>query len=304
MTHLINQMGHVVLETPDLEASVAEATNLLGLRVTSRDKEKAVLTSNTRRGELTYVVGPQAAIQSFGLEAINESALSLAWGRVTGAGYDIVSETPRAPGASKGFVFRSPFGHAIEVHTAVPRDQPADYLTSGVRPKRLDHVNIMVEQPRAMQDLLADLFGMELSDTSDNEEFIFMRAADLYHHTVAIIKGRPGLHHVSFEALHLADLMRVADQLKHLGRNLIWGPGHHGANAQSYFTYHNDISGCIVEYSYGMARIDNESVYQPGVWPAQPEPGKDWLNLWGAPPSEMFITGGVPVAEPELTVEL
>lgn len=304
MTHLINQMGHVVLETPDLTASVHEAVNLLGLRITAQDENRAILTSNTRRGELTYVKSGRAAIQSFGLEAIDEAACAQALARVKGAGFEVLADRPRAPGAAQGFLFRAPSEHVIEVHTAVPRDQPAEYLTPGVRPKRLDHVNIMVENPRAMQDMLADLFGMRLSDTADNEEFVFMRAADLYHHTVAIIKGRPGLHHVSFEALHLADLMRVADQLKQLGRNLIWGPGHHGANAQSYFTYHNDTSGCIIEYSYGMARIDNESVYRPGVWPANPQPGEDWLNLWGAPPSEMFKTGGVPVADETMHEEV
>lgn len=303
MTNLINQMGHVVLETPDLHASVHEAVNLLGLRVTAQDEEKVVLTSNTRRGELTYVKSLRAAIRSFGLETIDDGACQQALARVKGTGLEIISDKPSAPGAAHGFVFRSPSGHAIEVHTAVPRDQPAEYPTPGIRPKRLDHVVIMADNPGVVRDLLAGLFGMRLSDTSDNEEFVFMRAADLCHHTVAITKGSPGLHHVSFEALHLADLMRVGDQLKHLGRNLIWGPGHHGANAQSYFTYHNDVIGCIIEYSYGMTRIDNESAYVPGVWPANPGPGEDWLNLWGAPPSDMFITGGVPVADEAVAVE-
>lgn len=97
------------------------------------------------------------------------------------------------------------------------------------------------------------------------------------------------------------DLIRVADQLKSMGRSLVWGPGHHGANAQSYFTYHKDIVGCIIEYSYGMSSIDDESTYVPGVWPARPLPGQDWLNQWGAPPPELFTEGGVPVAVPELS---
>ncbi|KVP93997.1 hypothetical protein WJ96_12570 [Burkholderia ubonensis] len=304
MTHLINQMGHVMLETPDLHASVHEAVNLLGLRVTMQDEEKAILTSNTRRGELTYIKSSRAAIRSFGLEAIDEAACEQALARVKGAGFEIIRDRPHAPGAAHGFVFRSPSEHAIEIHTAVPRDQPADYPTIGIRPKRLDHVTIMAANPRAMQDMLSELFGMQLSDTVDNEEFVFMRSANLYHHTIAIAKGRPGLHHVAFEALHMVDLMRVGDYLKQLGRNLAWGPGHHGANAQSYFTYHKDVIGCIIEYSYGMARIDNEAVYEPGVWPSSPAPGEDWLNLWGAPPSEMFVTGGVPVMEEEAVADL
>lgn len=296
MTHLIRQTGHLVIETPNLDASVTEAIQFLGLRLTHQDQDRAVLTSNTRRGEITYVTGSAVAVRSVGLEAESEAAVDEALRRVKQAWCDIVSATPLAPGAKSGFVFRTPYAHCFEVHSPVPRDQSADYTTNGIRPKRLDHVQVMAPNARGLGNLLMETLGMQLSDRSDNDECIFLRSADGYHHTLAIIQGPPRLHHVAWEAAQLTDLIHVADRLKRLGRSLVWGPGHHGANAQSYFTYHRDVVGCIVEYSFGMTRIEDEAAYKPGVWPSQPGPGEDWLNEWGAPPSELFTAGGVPVA--------
>lgn len=300
MTHLIRQLGHLVLETPDLEASVAEATELMGLRVTCRGRDQAVLTSNTRRGELTFVAGERAAVRSVGLEAESESAVAEALQRVRKSRCEILSTMPIAPGAASGFVFRTPYAHCLEVHSAVPRDQPAEYMTAGIRPRRMDHVQLMAEDAQGLGRLLIETLGMQLSDSSDDGTFIFLRAADLCHHTIAVIQGPARLHHVSFEATQLTDLLRVGDMLKRRSRGLVWGPGHHGANAQSYFTYHRDAAGFIMEYSYGMTRIEDEAQYTAGVWPARPQPGQDWLNEWGAPPPALFTEGGVPVALPEL----
>lgn len=295
--HLIAQMGHLTIETPDIEQSVREAEQLLGMRVSSRSEARVGLTSNTRRVELSFISAPSAAVSSIGFEAISHTTLEVARSRVLSSGLQLLSDHPIADGAEAGFVFAGPSGHTFEIHTPVPRDQPAEYLTMGVRPTRLDHVSIMVGDVPQTRDMLRDVLGMQLSDTADNEEFLFMRAADRFHHTVAVVKGPPGLHHFSFEARHLGDLLRVCDQLRHFGRALVWGPGHHGANAQSYFTYYRDGNGCIVEHSFGMTKIANEEIYEPQVWPANPAPDEEWLNLWGAPPSKMFASPGIPVSD-------
>lgn len=231
MTYLVHEMGHLAIETPHLAAVVDEAQNVLGLRVFEQDDDRAVLTSNARRAEITYVRAERSALRSVGLEAYDRDAVAEALRRVRAEGLHVVSEAPTAPGAEWGFSFRGPFGHVIEVHTAVPRDQPAEYATEGVRPKRLDHVNMLAEDPVRMRDILVRVLGMRLSDRSDGDEFQFLRAGDQMHHTIALIKGPSALHHFSLEAAQLVDLCRLADRLRLAGRTLLWGPGHHGANA-------------------------------------------------------------------------
>lgn len=294
--HLIAQLGHLTLETPNLDRMVHEAENLLGLRITSQHEHQVSLTSNSRRAEITFVRAEAAAVQSIGLEATSAEAVHEAKRRALRAGYEILSPQPTAAGSALGFVFRGPSGHAFEIHTAVPRDQPRDYLTAGIRPSRLDHVSITVPDVPGTRDMFTDILGMKLSDTADDDSFLFMRAADGFHHSVAVVQGEPGLHHYSFETREIADLFRVCDQMRHFGRRLVWGPGHHGANAQSYFTYYRDGDGCIVEHSFGMTKIANDSIYQPEVWPTNPSPDDEWLNLWGVPPSKMYGYPGLPTS--------
>lgn len=297
MTHRVRQMGHVLIETPRLEECAADAVDLLGLKVTRRTADEISLSSNARHAELTYRRAPDSAVAMIGLEAVDREALASALEAARRAGVRIVQERPSAPGAEAGFVVEGPSGHRYELHLPVPRSEPADYPTGGIRPRRLDHVNITVPDARREFEMLHAVFGMEMSDRSDGDEFIFVRAGDLFHHTLAVVAGDTGLHHISFEANHAHDLIRLADALAARGRAVLWGPGHHGANANSYFTYHADPIGCIIEYSFGMTRIDNETLYTPGIWPMAPAPGEEWLNLWGAPPPGMFGKAGIPVAK-------
>ncbi len=295
--HLIAQLGHLTIETANLPVAAQEAQDLLGFRISMRDMDRVSLTSNRRRAEITYIAAACPAVRSIGLEAVSVDAVKEAHRRALSAGFEILSMEPTVRGTEAGFVFQGPSGHAFEVHSAVPRDQLPDYMTLGVRPARLDHVSITVRNVAETRDMLSEVLGMKLSDTADDETFLFMRAADGYHHTIAVVQGEPGLHHYSLEARDVGDLFRICDQLSHFNRPLVWGPGHHGANAQSYFTYYRDGDGCIVEHSYGMTKIANESIYRPQVWPAKPGPGEDWLNLWGVPPTDMFGSPGLPLSD-------
>jgi catechol 2,3-dioxygenase len=297
MTYLINQIGHLTLQTPELDKSLKDAQNILGMRVVSVSENRATLTSNTRRGEITYVLGSEPALIAVGVEAKDAAAVFRARERAEKFGVKIVSSTPTAPGASDSFTFICASGVPFEVHSPVPRDQPAEYFTPGVRPRRLDHVNLLVLDPIKTSYALEIICGLKLSDKTDDDGFMFLRGGDLFHHMIALVRGQPGIHHYSFEARDISDLCRVGDHLHQLGRPLVWGPGHHGANAQSYFTYHRDSDGCFVEYSFGMTRIDDDLGYRPQVWPANPEPGEEWLNLWGAPPPAMFANPSIPISK-------
>jgi len=297
MSYYASQMGHVIIETPDLERSVDEAVGLLGLHVSERNDEYVSLTSNTRAKELTYIKSDVAAVRSIGLEAEDERAIDLAVVACKKLGLDVESN-PSAYGPTvKSMIVKGPSGIPYELHTPFPRSQSDSYVSTGIQPNRLDHVNLTVPNPKEEFAFLKSAFGLGLSDRSDGDEIYFLHAADGYHHTIALVQGEPGLHHVSFEAKHVGDLIRLADRLVHENRVLLWGPGHHGANAQSYFTYHLDPIGCMIEYSYGMKRIEHPESFTPGVWPMQPSnPSEEWLNLWGSAPPRMYGEPRLPVS--------
>ncbi|WP_234689291.1 hypothetical protein [Allorhizobium ampelinum] len=74
--HLIAQIGHLTIETPNLNGMVHEAENLLGLRITAQDDRRVSLTSNSRRAELTFVEAAVPAVRSIGFEAISGMPLT------------------------------------------------------------------------------------------------------------------------------------------------------------------------------------------------------------------------------------
>ena len=288
MDILARQMGHVVIGTPNMQSSLVEATEILGLQLVNKGKAEISLTSNSKERELTYISADKACVVSVGIEALNEEAWQTARSRCESQGVVITNSEISHDKSVKSFMVHGPSGLAYEFHTAHPRSQLIEPSSTGVRPKRLDHVNMTVQNPMAEYKFLNDIFGLGLSDRSDNDEVVFLHAADGFHHSIAFFKGESGLHHVSFEANHVHDLINLADRLAQDKRTLLWGPGHHGANAQSYFTYHLDQIGCMIEYSFGMLRIERLEEYRPGVWPIEPKTGEEWLNTWGAPPPGMY----------------
>lgn len=296
MNYLALQIGQIVVGTPDLAASVKEASNLLGLQTSAEEKDCVSLTSNSRERELTYVSSNKSQVVSIGLEAVNQSTWEEAKQRCSKNGISYQSPSLYCPEGVQSLVVTGPSGIKYELHTSHPRNQPDDYITLGIRPKRLDHVNLTVPDTVKEYEFLSAIFGLQLSDKSDGDEILFLHAGDGYHHSITLVKGEAGLHHISFETNHVHDLISLADRLAHEGRTLLWGPGHHGANAKSYFTYHLDQIGCMIEYSFGMQTMEISESFQPGIWPMEVTDGEEWLNTWGAPPPGMYGDPRLPVA--------
>lgn len=288
MNYLAQQIGHIVIGTPKIQPIVEEALDVLGLQIAYQDENQASLTSNSRQRELSYIKSDSTGVISIGLESVSLAAWEEARDRCNSLNTEIKESQVNQSADVKSFIVKGPSGLPFELHTPHPRNQFGDYSTNGIKPKRLDHVNLTVPDPIEEFKFLRSVFGLGLSDRSDGDEILFLHAADGYHHSVALVKGDAGLHHVSFETHHVHDLIRLADKLAEDGRTLLWGPGHHGANAQSYFTYHLDRIGCMIEYSFGMQTLELAQNGYPGTWPMEPTPGQEWLNTWGAPPPGMY----------------
>ena len=293
---LIRSMGHLALQTPDLKAAVFEAENICGLSVVSRSNERVVVSSNKRRGEISYMRGDKPAALAVGLEALGRSEIDQIVKRLKSNGLEIISDLPLAPGAEYGVRFSTQWGHVFEIHTPVPRDQKMGYSTAGVRPHRLDHASLNTPDTEGLRDLIVDVLGMRLSDRTDGNEFMWFRAADGMHHSLGVVRAAvPSLHHYSFEALQFSDYARLGDTLRLHGRTYVWGPGHHGANVQGYFSYHLDTLGALIEYSQGMNRVEDELRYGVGdVWEITLPAAGDWIDMWGSTPPQAFLNAGIP----------
>lgn len=291
MSHMIRQMGYVVMSTPDPESSARDLAEIVGLKVTERSPQAVYMSANDRRCEVAYVRGNTAGVVAVGLEAMDAAGVEEVKRRAMADGLEILGDRPSIGGVAHAVRFATPFGPVFEVHTPVERNQTVRHIGPGARARRLEHVNVRVTDTVGFRDFALGTLGMKLSDRTTNNELAWYRAWDGYHHTLAVGEG-DRMHHYAFDAYAIEDLIQIADSLVLKERSLLWGPGRHGAG-DNIFTYYRDPNGCAVETSVGLARIDNDLLYQARVWSLEPESGL--RNLWQhSPPPAAFGAAGVP----------
>lgn len=68
MTPLVTRQSYMALNVEDLDASVRDAEDVLGLRVVDRHDGKAILTATGRRAELMLHQAPANAARAVGLK--------------------------------------------------------------------------------------------------------------------------------------------------------------------------------------------------------------------------------------------
>lgn len=291
MSYLIQQMGHIVISSPDPLGAAKDLMETVGLRVTQQDADVVYLSSNNRHHEVTYVRGAGKAVV-VGLEAVSLAAIDEVYRRAKSDGLTILSDKPFGPHYARGVTIVAPGGAVFEIHSPIARSQSERYNGVGARPRRIEHVNAFAPDTLAFGAFCEKTLGMKLSDRTADDGFRWYRAADGYHHTIAMGPGQSALHHYAFDLHCFEDLMRIADNLVMKDRSFVWGPGRHGAG-DNIFTYYADPHGCIVENSIEMARIDNDATYEPRSWDISEGLNGRWINLWGTPPTPGFLVPGI-----------
>jgi catechol 2,3-dioxygenase len=288
MTALIQRLGHVALNVVDLDAAIADAQGIAGARVVHQDDAHAILTSNRRRAELVLHRARANEVRTIGLEAVGAAAVEEVTSRVEARGLKILSQEPSLPGIERSITFASSEGHVFEVHTPLPEDQPARYIGAGVHPRYIDHVNISAIDTDTLSREFTDVLGLILTERTAGYELMWMRAGDGRHHTVGLKKGHTGLHHFSWELSDFGDFKRLADKLDACNRNIVWGPGRHGAG-DNLFIYYVDSAGFMVECTAEMEVI-GDTLRQVRVADAGENlSNAKVVNRWGILPPRSWI---------------
>lgn len=288
MATLIYRLGHIALNVVDLDAAVSDAQSIAGARVVQHDDAFATLTSNRRHAELVLHRAAADEVRAIGLEAVNTAAVAEVAARARARGLKILSEQPSLPGIERSVTFVSSEGHVFEVHTPMPEDQPARYVGAGIHPRYLDHVNLCATDPEAMAREFSEVLGLIVSERTTGFELVWMRAGDGRHHTVGLVKGKPGLHHYSWEFSDFCDFKRLGDKLDACDRSLVWGPGRHGAG-DNLFAYYVDTGGFLVECTAEMEMIGDEFRQAKVTDAGENLSNIKVVNRWGAVPPRAWI---------------
>jgi catechol 2,3-dioxygenase len=284
-------LAYLALVVPDLPAAIDEAQEINGLHLVGRNIDTAYLTSGERALELLLRSGSTAGVQRIGLEATNEDSFRLLKSRLQDGNISFSELSDPYPGITKALRFAGPSGHAFELAANSNRAERLSYGTPGVRPRRLGHALLKVEDLQVVEDFLVRYLNFRISDRGLNGEIVWLRCSEI-HHSINLMKGAPGLHHYAWEVDDWTVFKRLGDTLRGHGRQLVWGPGRHGPG-NNLFSYHSNLSGALVEYFADILRIEREESYQWKDWSDISE----WNNIWGPLPPANFRDYGVPLIE-------
>ncbi len=290
---MVSRVGHVGLRVADLDRSVGFAEQILGLRESERIGSASYLTCNSRHHELVLIESDAAGCDHLAFETFDAAALAGLREELERRGIPILDE-PLEAGIEDAVRCVGPGGFVFEVFTGMASSEPASYPTSGVRPKKFEHITIKSSVKEQMEDFLIDVLGLRLSDRAD-DAISWLRAGE-EHHGVSVIRADVDqLQHYAWQVDGWDAMRRVGDRLLAEDLGFLWGPGHHGIG-DNYFCYFLDADGALVEYSGDIQRIEDEATYEPRVWPDEPLS----VNRWGNPPPPIeFVEAGTPLAHPK-----
>ena len=288
---LISEMGHVGIQTTDVEASVRDATQLLGLRVTERAGDAVYLAAGDVHHELVYRESDVNGVDSLGLVARDGDALRTVRRRVEDENLEVLTDLPRTAGVEDGFSFVGPEGWVFEITIGRQADVAAQ---KGFGPDRYGHLNFHPRNTRSMMEFLRRVLDFRLSDVIGDDYAYFMRC-NPDHHGIALLPGKGTFHHHAWQTQSVADLAKLGDRLNKVGRDLIWGPVRHGAghNIAAYYVEH---SGAVVELYTDLEQIYDDN-REPIVWGAE----DNWWNMWSDYRQLDFRDFGIPPVVRRLT---
>jgi catechol 2,3-dioxygenase-like lactoylglutathione lyase family enzyme len=282
------RVGHATFETPDLEKQIDYWTEVAGLVLAERERNRAYLATKTgllavqldkadqaRCTRVSYEVGPSS---DFG-----EVAKTLA-----SAGIKSELRNDSIPGLGPVLSFNDNKGTAIDLFKAW------SYLGShhqvhGIGPLKLGHIAFAVPDVKGTAEFYEKVLGFRVSDWIE-DWFVFMRC-NPDHHTVNFIRGSHAeLHHIAFELKDMSHIQNACEMFAAKHIKLLWGPVRHGPG-HNVATYHRNPDEHTVEFYIELDQMKDEELgyFDPRPWHRDtPQRPKVWkrteATIWGLPP--------------------
>ena len=288
MPRLLSSLAHVELLTPDLDASVAFAHDMLGMHVVEERDGSAFLRcwGDDYRYSLVLTAADapgigHAAWRTESPEALDEAVAAVDGGEWVDASF----------GHGRAYRFEGPGGQTHEVFWEVdsavaPPGEESPFpgrvqraSSHGIGVRMLDHVTVTTPDVRESVQWCRDRLGFRIMagvEPAPGAPWVFSvvttneKSHDLgYVQDFEARRGR--LHHVAFWVETNHDLTQGATFLIEHGADIDFGPGQHGIGEQNYL-YCRDPVGLRYELNSGGYR-NYVPDFEPVIW--RPEHGSN-----------------------------
>lgn len=292
----IVRLSHVEYGVTDLAASKAFYVDTLGLQITEETENSLYLRAMEERGHHCIVLraSKEPSARALGFKVFDEGDLDRAKAFFQERGQPV--EWVERPFMGRTLRTRDPYGIPIDVYARMDRLSPIHQnyrLYQGVRPLRIDHVNMFSPDVDASVAFYNDL-GFRVTEYTEDEESGRLWAAWLQRkggvHDIAFTNGRgPRLHHTAFWVANPLNIIDLLDLMATTGyvNNIERGPGRHGIS-NAFFLYVLDPDGHRIEiYCSDYQTIDPD--HEPIKWDLK-DPQRQ--TLWGAAAPKSWFENG------------
>jgi catechol 2,3-dioxygenase-like lactoylglutathione lyase family enzyme len=300
------RVGHATFETTDLDKMIDYYTQVMGLVLSAREKNRAFLASKIGLLSVQLDLGSVSRLKKLSFEVPPGSDYNDMAKKLSSEGIKSEQRSDSIPGMGKVLAFDDPKGTTIELFSEW------SYLGKhmqhhGVGPLKLGHIAYVVDNPEAIAEFYCKVLGFRVSDWIE-DFFVFLRC-NPDHHTVNFVRGdRREMHHIAFELKDFAHMQNACELFAQRKIHINWGPVRHGPG-HNVAIYHRNADGQVVEFYFELDQMKDEELgyFDPKPWHHdQPLRPKVWdrhssPNLWGPLPTPDFrreyASTGAPTTE-------
>ena len=282
----VRRLGHASFSTPDLDGQLAYYSEVLGLRVIERDKDRAFLACRTGLEAIALERGDAVALKRLSFQIAPDSDFAAIGRKLGDRGIKSERRSGITPGIAQAIVFTDPKGTSVEIFSDYTFAKDDDNYT-GVMPCKLGHVAFHTPDVAATVKFYCDVLGFKVSDWR-SDFFAFLRCSR-DHHTINLLQAdNANIHHLAFELRDEAEINRACDFLARKNIKLFWGPIRH-LIGHNIAIYHKNPDGITVEFFTDIDLMFDEELgyFEPRPWHQdRPQRPKVWgddtpTNYWG-----------------------
>lgn len=306
-------LAHVELLSPRPDDSLRFFVDVLGMTESGRRGDSVYLRAwdDYEHHTLKLTASKVAGMGHVAFRATSPEALERRAAIIDAAGFG-TGWTDGDLGHGRTYSFRTTDGHKMEIYYdtewyAPPpnlkpalKNQAQRFPARGVNVRRLDHLNLLAADVRALRLFFEDVLGMRTTEmivldngdeagawvTTTNKSYDLAFTSDHYG-----ARGR--FHHLTYAVDSREDVLRGADIFLENGIYIETGPHKH-AIQQTFFLYVYEPGGNRVEVDSAGARLVLAPDWQPVVWT---EGERKKGQAWGLKTIESFHTYGTPPIE-------
>ena len=180
----VKRLGHATLTTPDIDRQIAYYTEVVGLTLVERTKDRAFLACKMGLEAIALEPGNGNALSRLAFQVAPETDLGEVLHGLAKDGVKAERASGLSPGVAEGLVFTDPKGTKIEIFSdyVFAKD---DGRTAGIMPLKLGHVAYRVVDVQKVVKFYCDVLGFRVSDWR-GDTFAFLRC-NTDHHTVNFV---------------------------------------------------------------------------------------------------------------------